>query len=104
MKKPCFYKANYVEIRDCLSKINWDDILQNKDVKNMWTAFMEVLNNAIDIYVPLTGSSGRNKKTTWSDHKCLRAVKLKNKRWKKFSKSSNYNQIARNKAVKAVRN
>ena len=28
--------------------------LQNKDVKNMWTAFMEVLNNAIDIYVPLT--------------------------------------------------
>ena len=48
------------------------------------------------------------KKTMWSDHKCLRAVKLKNKRWKKFSKSSNYNdfieyQIARNKAVKAVR-
>ena len=44
----------------------------------------------------------------WSDHKCLRAVKLKKKRWKKFSKSSNYNdfveyQIARNKAVKAVR-
>ena len=44
----------------------------------------------------------------WSDHKCLRAVKLKYKRWKKFSKSNNYNdfveyQIARNKAVKAVR-
>ena len=44
----------------------------------------------------------------WSDHKCLRAVKLTNKRWKKFSKSSNYNdfveyQIARNNAVKAVR-
>ena len=44
----------------------------------------------------------------WIDHKCLRTVKLKNKRWKKFSKSSNSNdfieyQIARNKAVKAVR-
>ena len=44
----------------------------------------------------------------WSDQKCLRAVKLKNKRWKTFSKSSNYNdfveyQIAKNKAVKAVR-
>ena len=69
---------------------------------------MKVLNNAIDIYVPLTSSSERNEKTMWSDHKCLRAVKLKNKRWKKFSKSSNYNdfvvnQIARNKAVKAVR-
>ena len=69
---------------------------------------MEVLNNAIDIYVPLTSSSGRNNKTIWSNHKCLRAVKLKNKRWKKFSKSSNYNdfveyQIARNKAVKAIR-
>ena len=43
-----------------------------------------------------------------SDHKCLRAVKLKNKRWKKWSKSSNYNdfveyKIARNKTVKAVR-
>ena len=95
-------------MRDCLSNINWDDILQTKDVENMWTAFMEVLNNAIDIYVPLTSSSGRNKKTIWSDHNCLRAVKLKNKRWKKFSKSSNYNdfveyQIATNKAVKAVR-
>ena len=44
-------------MRDCLSKINWDDILQNKDVENMWTAFMEILNNAIDIYVPLTSSS-----------------------------------------------
>ena len=41
-------------MRDCLSKINLDDILQNKYVENMWTAFMEVLNNAIDIYVPLT--------------------------------------------------
>ena len=51
-------------MRDCLSKINWDDILQNQDVlENMWTAFMEVLNNAIDIYVPLNSSCGRNKKT-----------------------------------------
>ena len=49
-------------MRDCLSKINWDNILQNKDVENMWTAFMEVLNNSIDIYVPLTSSCGRNKK------------------------------------------
>ena len=54
---------NYVGMRDCLSKINWDDILQNKDVENMWIAFMDVLNNAIDIYIPLTSSSGRNKKT-----------------------------------------
>ena len=51
-KKACVYKANYVGMRDYLSKINWDDILQNKDVEDMWTAFMEVLNNAIDIYVP----------------------------------------------------
>ena len=48
------------------------------------------------------------KKTVWSDHKCLRAVKLKNKTWKKLFKSRNYNdfveyQIARNKSVKAVR-
>ena len=95
-------------MRDCLSKINLDDLLQNKDVENMWTAFMEILNNAIDIYVPLTSSSRRNKKTMWSDHKCLRAVQLKNKIWKKFSKSSNYHDFveyktARNKAVKAVR-
>ena len=47
---------------------------------------MEVLNNAIDIYVPLTSSSGCNKKMKWSDQKCSRSVKLKNK------------------AVKAVRN
>ena len=47
-------------MKDCLIKINWDDILQNKDVKNMWTAFME--NYAIDIYVRLKTSSGRNKK------------------------------------------
>ena len=65
---------------DCLSKINWDDVLQNKDVENMLTAFMEVLNNAIDIYVPLTSSSGHNKKMMWPDHKCLRAVKLKDGR------------------------
>ena len=38
-------------MRDCLSKIIWDDILQNKNVQNMWTAFMEVLNNAIDKYM-----------------------------------------------------
>ena len=48
-------------MRDHLSKINRDDILQNKDVENIWTAFMEILNNAIDIYVPLISSSGRNK-------------------------------------------
>ena len=50
-------------MRDCLSKINWDEVLQNKDVENTWTAFMAVLNNAIDKYVslPLTNSSGRNR-------------------------------------------
>ena len=47
-------------MKNCLSKINWDDILQNKDIEDMWTAFMEVLNNAIGIYVPLTSSSGCN--------------------------------------------
>ena len=46
-------------------------------------------------------------KTMWSDHKCLRAVKLKNKRWKKFSKSGIYSdfveyQIDRNKDLQAV--
>ena len=41
-------------MRDYLSKINLDDILQNKDVENMWTAFMEVLNNAIGIYIYTT--------------------------------------------------
>ena len=61
-KKNMLYKTNYDGMRYCLSKINWDDILQNKDVENMWTAFMEVLNNATDIYVPLTSSSGRKKK------------------------------------------
>ena len=48
------------------------------------------------------------KQTMSSDHNCLRAVKLKSKRWKKFSTPINDNdfveyQIARNKAVKAVR-
>ena len=38
-KKACFYKANYVEMRNCLSKINWDDILQNKDVKKYVDCF-----------------------------------------------------------------
>ena len=47
-------------MRDCLSKVNGEEVLQNKDVDNMWTAFMEVLNNAIDKYVPLTSSSGHN--------------------------------------------
>ena len=49
-------------MKDCLSKINWDEVSQYKDVANMWTAFMVVLNNAIDIYVPLISGSGRNKK------------------------------------------
>ena len=40
-------------MRDCLSKINWEEVLQNKDVENMWTAVMAVLNNAIDIYISL---------------------------------------------------
>ena len=66
-------------MRDCLSKINWEEVLQNKDVENMWTACMAVLNNAIDIYVPLTSSSGRNKRKRCGQI-ISRAVKLKNKR------------------------
>ena len=55
----------------------------------------------------MNSSSDAIKKTMWSDQKCLRAVKLKDKSWKKL-KSSNYNdfveyKIPRNKAVKAVR-
>ena len=34
-KKHVFLQSWDVGMRYCLSKINWDDILQNKDVKNI---------------------------------------------------------------------
>ena len=33
LHKNMFYQANYFEMRDCLSKINWDEVLPNKDVE-----------------------------------------------------------------------
>ena len=61
-KKPRlnFYKANYSHVNSYLSTINWPDLFKGITcIDLMYSKFMFVINEAIDLFVPLTRPPGR---------------------------------------------
>ena len=73
----------------------------------MWQKFCDIVNQAIDLYVPLDHS--RNKrKPCWMNKSASSAMKYKSRMWNRYRESKSYDdlveyKIAQNKAVKEYR-
>jgi hypothetical protein len=101
------HKADFKNMRQFLSEVNWTELLQNKDTNGMWDAFHAILETALKRFVPVVSISRKNR-CMWMTQKTHKAIKDRNKRWKKYILSKDYDDYmkytqSRNKAVKAVR-
>ena len=70
-----FYKSNYFQMREHMSKFKCQDELNIKRVEQMWYVFEQILDIVVKAFVPLINIS-RHRKLMWLDHKCIRAVQF----------------------------
>jgi len=56
----CWYDANFDNMIGFLESINWLHVISSfPSVESMWTAFCQILKQAIDAFVPKCGSNGK---------------------------------------------
>ena len=89
LKKPDFHKANYNKINDALGKVNWEEVLEGKNVEDTWEQINQEVNKANKDNVPLKQATPKMKKKflTPLDQNALRKIKKKHQMWKKFMES-----------------
>lgn len=101
-----FHKGDYDSIRKELSAVNWDTLLSG-NMEVCWNKFKYLLFELVNKYIPATKSydNGRMKKPIWMSHKALKAVKRKNKVFKKYKDKAHPAIVRANKtATKELKN
>jgi ribonuclease P/MRP protein subunit RPP40 len=88
-----FKKADYLGMNEWLSKVNWDVEFDNLGVEDMWTKFMEIINNSIEKFVPISQRK-INKFPVWMTRKAMKKRKYKSAMWEKYRVSSSYSDWA----------
>ena len=101
--KRCYYKADYEKICSFLSNVEWDVLFNGKDVNDMWLALKGILDEVIDKFVPVK-KIARGKRCMWMNYETKKAIRKRNKVWRKYSETKNYFHLleykrVRNKAV-----
>lgn len=87
--KPCFRKADYAVINAFLATIDWNIVFADcVSVDDFWEAFKEILNTAIYNFVPFVNPNGR-KHVPWLNRNLKSLHRVKQKKWKKYTKSKN---------------
>ncbi len=80
-----YEKGNYDGMNDFLCSVDWDTLLVDSDVEEMWETFTHFMQYAIEIYIPRR-EHGNPMRTHWSNS-TKRAYQYKRKLWKKYSKN-----------------
>lgn len=91
-----FRKADYESINNFLVDIDWSAVLQNKSLDEAVAEFYSILNNCIDIYIPLKKYSTRSY-PVWYTSALIKIIKEKSKahrRWKKYGNKLDYDEFA----------
>ncbi|MGE5821999.1 MAG: hypothetical protein ACM31M_05390, partial [Nitrososphaerota archaeon] len=101
-----YHKADYVSMREWFSCIDWKSECGG-GVEEMWQKFCSIINQAIDLFVPL-GFNKNKKQPIWMTKSAHSARKCKSRMWNRYRQSRSYNylveyRIAQNKAVREYR-
>ena len=80
-----YCKGDYVNIREALSKIDWDQLLIGS-MDDSWNTFKQLLLDLESEFIPLkeVRSNFKNRKPIWMTHKALRCVRHKGKVFRKY--------------------
>ncbi|XP_031629635.1 uncharacterized protein LOC116344914 [Contarinia nasturtii] len=79
----CFNKANYEEIRESLSYIDFDHLINFEDINMMMEAFYEIIYKICDQHVPKSSLKISNK-PIWFNKRLINLKNIRNREYKKL--------------------
>ncbi len=81
-----YHKGDYEAIRKEMNDVNWEELLQDKDVETAWKLFMEKIQELMEKYIPKCRTK---KKKPYINRKAEQLMKKKYHLWKKYVESGN---------------
>ena len=81
-----FRKANYVEMRGHMARVDWADKYGESDVEECWSVFKELIAQITDNFVPLKRKRNNNT-PPWMDKEVRNAIKEKKRAWDKWKRT-----------------
>ena len=74
-KRISLCKGHYIQMREHLRKVKFQDKLNIKRVEETWYVFKQILNIVLEEFVPLVYII-RYRKLMWLDHKFIKAIQF----------------------------
>ncbi len=109
--KRCYSDDNISKFKNNLSKVNWNEVLDNIDAEHDYNVFVNKFQELYDESIPLKKCTSKSKKTPkspWITKGLLKSINHKNKLYKKYihcPSDSNYHKFKtfRNKLHSLIR-
>ena len=83
-----FKKTDTTKLRRELSKLNWEEELEHKDVNETWDFIKAEINKAIEVSTPTCLTSGKKNKR-FIDKETLETVRQKHRLYRKWKRTDN---------------
>jgi len=90
---PDFRKANFEEMREQLNRIEWDTELDGKSTEEMWSLFKQKLDQLTLQHIPMMHRRSK-KKTPWNNQETRRAVRVKQRKYKKMKQTQSAEDVS----------
>ena len=84
------------------------DLFKDKNVDDKWMELKRILQKVTEEYVPKSANKRKQEKCPWINFKVKKAIKSRNRMWKKYSNTKDYGHYLkyvemRNNVVKEIR-
>jgi Endonuclease-reverse transcriptase len=79
-----YWKGNYGEIKNELSKTVWSSLLQENDIEGGWSEVKNLLLHLSTKYIPVLHKNEKWKKNDWMNEKTSKQLQARDKAWKKY--------------------
>ena len=100
-KRRDWKKADFYKVREDLS-VNWEQILEGKNVSELWLEIKTRIKNAMDSHIPWKRSDGRER-PRWMSSKIANLISKKKKLWGKCKLGTDADKRAYKKAEKELK-
>ncbi len=94
-----YNKANYFQICEKLSQVDWEEKFKNKNVEQMWDIFLQLLFQNRDEFVPKKVIYKR-KYPKWIKGSVIRNIRKRNKAWERFVLAPSYDKKSKYKQLR----
>ena len=84
-----FDKGNYNLFKKYLVNIDWMEILNNSDTVECWKTIKNIIDDGVNLFIPLRKCSKNKKKAGWFTGQVRKSVKKKYELYKKWINSDN---------------